>query len=479
MNNLKALNPQNVFKYFEEISNIPHGSGDMDKISLYCVNFAKQNDLRYIADDAKNVIIFKDGTSGYELAEPVILQGHLDMVCQKEENKNIDFENDGIEIIKDGDFLKANGTTLGADNGIALAMILSILESKDLSHPPIEAVFTTDEEIGMIGASKLDVSYLKSKRMINIDAEVGDTVTVSCAGGSDIKASLPFSRKSVNGTKISVSVKGLQGGHSGVEIDKGRINASILMGRILNHIKEHDFDIISINGGTKANAIPVSCTAELVAQSEEMLKDALHDYFSVIKDELKDREENVYLEINAQNTGAFDVLDKTAKEKLIYMLLTTPNGVIDMSKSIKGLVETSLNLGILETKSDTVLFHYALRSNKKSALDFLEQKMLCFGEYNGAKTEKSGRYEPWEYRENSKLRDIYVEEFKKMTGIQPKIEALHAGLECAVFSASIKDLDCIAIGPDMFDVHTTKERLSISSAKTIFELLCVILEKLK
>ncbi|MBR4029931.1 MAG: beta-Ala-His dipeptidase, partial [Clostridia bacterium] len=407
MNDFEALKLQSVFKYFEEISAVPRGSGDMDKISLYCVNFAKQNGLIYIVDDAKNVVIFKDASKGYEKKEPVILQGHLDMVCQKEENKDIDFEKDGIEIIKDGDFLKANGTTLGADNGIAVAMILAILEDDTISHPPIEAVFTTDEEIGMIGASKLDVSALKSKRMINLDAEEGDTVTVSCAGGSDIKVSLPVSRKNVNGTKVCVSVKGLKGGHSGVEIDKGRVNASQLMGRILNHIKELDFDIISVNGGTKANAIPVSCTLELVAQNEEKLVDALHGYFSIIKEELKDREKNIILEVNVENSGNFDVFDKTAREKLCYMLLTVPNGVIDMSKSIDGLVETSLNLGILETKTDSVLFHHALRSNKKTALDFLEDKMMYFAQYNGAIAKKSGRYEPWEYRENSKLREIY------------------------------------------------------------------------
>lgn len=468
----------NVLKIFEEISGIPRGSGNMDKISLYCVNFAMQNGLKYIVDDAKNVVIFKDASKGYEKKEPIILQGHLDMVCQKAENINIDFENDGIEIVKDGNFYKANGTTLGADNGIAVAMILSILADDNLNHPPIEAVLTTDEEIGMIGASKLDVSHLKSKRMINLDAEEGDTVTVSCAGGSDIKISLPFLRRNVNGTKICVSVKGLQGGHSGVEIDKGRINASQLMGRILNHIRDFDFDIVSINGGTKGNAIPVSCTLELVTQNEERLTDALYGYFSLVKEELKDREENVYLEINVGNTRAFEVFDKTTKDKLIYMLLTTPNGIIDMSKSIDGLVETSLNLGILETKADSVLFHYALRSNKKTALDFLESKMIALAQYNGAKAEKSGRYEPWEYKEDSKLREAYIKEYKKITGQNPKTEAIHAGLECAVFSNAIKDLDCIAIGPDMWGVHTTEEKLSISSVQQTYEILCNILKNL-
>ena len=230
MTKLYNLNPSNVFKYFEEICNIPHGSGNMDAISKYCVKFAEKHSLKFIRDDANNVIIFKPATAGYEKSEPVILQGHLDMVCQKTEDSDIDFMNDGLDLYIDGDFVKAKNTTLGADNGIAVAMILAVLESDSLSHPEIQAVFTTDEEIGMIGAGKLDTGILTAKKIINLDAEEDDTVTVSCAGGSDFKAVIPLNRVKKSGTKVTVTLKGLQGGHSGMEIDKGRVNADVLAG---------------------------------------------------------------------------------------------------------------------------------------------------------------------------------------------------------------------------------------------------------
>ena len=219
-----------VFRHFEEICAIPHGSGNMDAISDYCVRFAQENGLRVLTDGAKNVVIFKSGTKGYENAEPIILQGHLDMVCQKREDIAFDFEKAGIKTYTDGDFINAKGTTLGADNGIAVAMLMSVLASHNLAHPPIEAVFTTDEEIGLIGAGKLDMSVLSGKKMINLDSEDPSVLTVSCAGGSEFKLILPFERRLVKGKKIVISLSGLQGGHSGVCIDKGRVNADVLMG---------------------------------------------------------------------------------------------------------------------------------------------------------------------------------------------------------------------------------------------------------
>ena len=250
MEKLKGIKPEKVFRYFEEISAIPRGSGNMEGISAYCMAFAEKLGLRAIKDDANNVVIFKDGTKGYENSEPVILQGHLDMVCQKTEDCNIDFEKDGLDIYIDGDFIKAKGTTLGADNGIAVAMIMAVLESGEIEHPPIEAVFTTDEVIGLIGAGKLDMSVLTGKKMVNLDSEDPSVLTVSCAGGSDFIMKLPFKKIKKNGSRITISLKGLQGGHSGVEIDSGRVNADILMGRILNYaVGVANFDIISVNGG--------------------------------------------------------------------------------------------------------------------------------------------------------------------------------------------------------------------------------------
>ncbi len=478
MEELLNIEPKGVFKYFREICAIPHGSGNMEKISEYCLSFAEENGLKAVCDDARNVIIYKPGTCGYENSAPVILQGHLDMVCQKTEDAEIDFEADGLDIFVDGDFLGARGTTLGADNGIAVAMIMAILSDKNLSHPPIEAVFTTDEEIGMLGASALDMSLLKGKRMINLDSEEEDIVTVSCAGGSDFTTEIPLEYEIADGKKYTLEIKNLKGGHSGVEIDKGRVNADILAGRILNFIdKSFNLYIISINGGNKCNAIPTTSKIEFVV-NDVFFEDNAEKYFDIIRKEISDREEGLVIALTSDGEGEYKTFSKSCKDKLIYMLLMTPNGIIDMSINIEGLVETSLNLGILSTENDRVCFQYALRSNKKTALDFLEDRLMTFVRYNGLNGEISGRYEPWEYRECSPLRDLYAECFDEAFGYRPKIEAIHAGLECSVFASKIEGLDCIAVGPDMSGVHTVKERLSISSTNKIFKLLCNVLGKI-
>lgn len=478
MGKLSQIEPSQVFQYFEKICAIPHGSGNMDAICKYCVRFAEENGLKVIHDDAKNVVIYKPGTKGYENAAPVILQGHIDMVCQKTENAGINFEKDGLDVFVDGDFIKAKDTTLGADNGIAVSMIMAILASKDLAHPPIEAVFTTDEEVGMIGAQSLDTTVLNGQKMINLDAEEADVLTVSCAGGSDLKILLPVCRKVVHGTRVSMRIKGLKGGHSGVEIDKGRINANILAGRILNQAKKTEaFDIIQINGGTKGNAIPFCCSAELVVQDSGAFIRRMENECAVIQKEIHEREEHCLFDFSVGEEGNFDVLDSVTRDRLLYMLLTTPNGIVDMSAAIEGLVETSLNLGILMTESEQIIMQYALRSNKKSALAFLEDKLSAFAAYHGCKTEISGQYQPWEFQNDSPLQKLYIHTFYQKFGRRPQVAAIHAGLECAVFSSKIDNLDCIAIGPDIFGVHTVNEKLSISSTKAIFELLCEFLEK--
>ena len=480
MNNAFEKEAASVFRYFEKICAIPHGSGNMEPLSDYCLRFARENDLQVIRDNAKNVVIYKPGTAGYENAEPIILQGHLDMVCQKKEDAKIDFATDGIETYTDGDFIKAKGTTLGADDGIAVSMIMAVLASRDLPHPPIEAVFTTDEEIGMIGAKKLDCSVLKGRKMINLDSEEAGILTVSCAGGSDFKLFLPIDKTVVHGTKICLEITDLKGGHSGVDIDKHRINADILAGRILNYAKKAaDFHIIKLDGGSKGNAIPFCCKAELVAKDAESFINIMKNYISVVKNEISDREENCSIRLTAEAIGDFEVLNTAARDKLIHLLLTTPNGVVDMSAQIDGLVETSLNLGILTTRENGIVLQYALRSNKASALDFLEDRLTAFASYNGCDSEISCRYEPWEFKKDSPMQRLYADAFSEKFGREPKIAAIHAGLECAVFAQEIEGLDCISIGPDMFDVHTVNERLSISSATETFELLCELLKKCK
>lgn len=480
MPKLSALSPERVFKYFEEICAIPHGSENMKKIADYCITFAKKHSLKAVRDDADNVILFKPATTGYEKAEPVILQGHLDMVCQKDEETKIDFNSDGLEIYTDGDFVKAKGTTLGADNGIAVAMILAILESDNLPHPPIEAVFTTDEEIGMVGALALDMGLLSSKRMINLDAEEDDTVTVSCAGGSDVTVVMPIRRETVTGDEIIITLKGLLGGHSGVEIDKNRVNANILAGRLLNKLNaSEEFDLISIDGGDKGNAIPNKCVIKLCSKAPQKLISIATDYLTVIKKEIADCEPDFVYTIDINENTVCSVVKKSTKDKLIFALLCVHDGIYKMSAEIKGLVESSSNLGILKTEEDRFFLHFTLRSNKKSAIIFLEDRLNTFFKELDAETTTFGHYPPWEYKENSLLQKYFKECYLKQYGKEPKVEAIHAGLECGVFSSAIDGLDCIAMGPQLYDVHTVNEKLSISSTENTFKLLLEILKKCK
>ncbi len=480
MSVLNNLEPKAVFEYFEEISAVPRGSGDTSKIADFCMEFAKKNHLEAVRDSADNVVIFKPASKGYENSEPIILQGHLDMVCQKTEGNPKDFSKDGIDLLIEDGFIKADGTTLGADNGIAAAMIMAILADNTLCHPQIEAVFTSDEEIGMIGAGKLDFGLLSAKRMINLDSEELDVLTVSCAGGADLSTRLSVNRKETLGTKVIITLKGLKSGHSGVDINKYRVNADILAGRLLNHLSLlANFSLISIKGGDKANVIPNQCVIELCAYSPLNLKEIAEDYLILIKDEISAKESSFAFDIDICETKSFSVLDESSLKKLIYILNCVPNGVLDMSAEIEGLVETSLNLGILKTEADSVIFGQALRSNKSSSLKYLEEKLKCFFSVLPAETKASGHYPPWEFKENSSLQALYKNVYRELTGREIKVEAIHAGLECGVFASNIKDFDCIAIGPQLFDVHTVKERLDIQSVAVIYEILLKTLAELR
>lgn len=480
MSVLKNIEPGRVFEIFEDLTRIPRGSGNMEKVADYCFSFAKSNGLEVIRDEANNVIIKKSASNGYEKSAPVVLQGHLDIVCQKSEERNIDFLTQGLEIYVEGDFIKAKGTSLGADNGIAVAIIMAILENKTLNHPKIEAVFTTDEEIGMIGATKLDASLLSGKRMINIDSEELNVVTVSCAGGSDFKAKLNFGRTEMAGSEVKIQLKGLKGGHSGICINMGRQNANVLMGRLLDFMnKNTSYGLISVNGGDKSNAIPCLCEVLVCAENSQEFILKAEEYLKEIKAEIFAREPDFDFEITKGENKTCYVVESRAKQKIIFGLLCCPNGVVEMSAEIENLVETSLNLGVCATAKEEIIFSFALRSNKKSALEFLGEKLKTFFESINFKTEISGFYPPWEYKENSDIRKIYLETFEEKQGCAPKVEAIHAGLECGVFYDKIPDFDCIAIGPDLYDVHTVNERLSISSTQKVYETVVETLEKCK
>ncbi len=480
MSKLSGLKPERVFHYFEQISAVPRGSGNRKGISDFCVAFAKEHHLRYVQDEAYNVVVYKEAAPGYETADTVILQGHLDMVCQKSEGYQIDFEKDALDLYIDGDFVKARGTTLGADNGIAVAMILAILENDALAHPAIEAVFTSDEEIGMLGAIELDSALLSGKKMINLDSEEQDVLTVSCAGGSDLTMRAPIDKKTACGTKVELKIFDLKGGHSGVEIGSGRVNAAMLMGRVLNHLqKKINFSLIDISSGTKVNAIPRTCHVALVTENPQAFLEEAEAYLTLIQKEIATREPDFAFSVELGEAEDFLAVDDGVQKKLLNVLLCAPFGVVEMSADISGLVETSLNLGILKIEKETLCLQFSLRSNKQTALDFLEEKMLGLADALGFVAETSGHYPPWEYKENSVLRDLYRKVYFETFGQEVKVEAIHAGLECAVFASNIPELDCIAVGPQMYDVHTDGERLSISSTEAVFSLLKKLLKALK
>lgn len=471
-------NAEKVFYYFEKLSAIPRGSGNMKGISDFCEDFAKQFNLKYIRDTADNIVIFKNASDKSENTEPIILQGHLDMVCQKKDGFEIDFSHNGIKIYRDGDFIKADGTTLGADNGIAVAYILAVLASDDISHPPIEAIFTTDEEIGLIGANALDTSVLKSRRMINLDSEAEDVLTVSCAGGRDVVFKLPITRENSNGVKISIGVKGLAGGHSGAEIHKNRVNANKLMGEFLVELKsKSEFKIISVNGGSKSNAIPATCVCEICVQNKDGILQNIRSFENSHKSKIQKNEPNFYIETVIGDNASYDCLSENSTQKITDILSTAPDGVIKMSEEIEDLVETSLNLGILSTETSSIKFHFSLRSNKERELEILTDKILNIGKAIDAETETFGFYPPWEFNPVSPLRELYKNCYRSLNGKEIKVEAIHAGLECAVFSSGIKNLDCISVGPDMHNVHTPNEELNIPSAVRTFNLILNVLEE--
>lgn len=477
MSLLDKLEPKSVFAFFEKMCAIPHGSENVDAISDWLVDFAKTRNLKYIQDEAKNVIIFKAASKGYENAPVVILQGHMDMVCEEAPDCEKNMEREGLDLLIDGDFLTADGTTLGGDDGIAVAMVLSILDS-DLPAPAIEAVFTTDEETGMNGAMSIDTSVLKGKTMINIDSEDEGVFTVSCAGGNRAHCRLPVERECCNSKAFRITVKGLTGGHSGIEINKGGANANTLLARLLFSLSQRTgIRLSSINGGKKDNAIPIVSEAVIFAEDEALMKEICSALEKEYKNEyaVSDPE----LEVVIESAEADTALDKASFDKVLCMLNNLPNGIYAMSQDVEGLVQTSLNLGILETTETSVNASYCVRSSIESQKRMLDEKIICLMNQLGGYTEIVEDYPGWQYQKESRIRDLMAEVYEEQSGKKPKIEAIHAGVECGLFSGKIKDLDCISIGPDLFDVHTFNERLSIPSTGRTYALIVETLKRMK
>lgn len=484
---LSSLEPHKVFEYFEEICSIPHGSSNTKKISDYLVTFAREHDLRYIKDQSNNVIIFKDGTPGYEASAPVMLQGHMDMVCEKDKDCNIDFERDGLELVLNDGIISANGTTLGGDDGIAVAYALAILDSSDIPHPPLEAVFTVDEEIGMLGAAAIDCSPLKSKIMLNLDSEDEGYLLVSCAGGVTAASHIPVSFiPAADKTLMSINISGLLGGHSGVEIDKNRANANILFGRILYTLnKKLSFNLVSIEGGLKDNAIVKTAVAVIAVNESDIqtVKDCVSHMEYLFKHEyvVSDPDIKITAEItdSSSEAAANDMMDNISTNRVIAALVNMPYGIQGMSSNIEGLVESSLNLGILKTTDTEVVLSYCVRSNIASRKQEMLDKITSLTELLSGYVTLTGDYPAWEYRQDSPLRDLMKDIFTEQYGREPVIQALHAGVECGLFAGKIPDLDCVSFGPDMKDIHTTNESMDVESVKRTWEYTLEILKRLK
>ncbi|SES99304.1 aminoacyl-histidine dipeptidase [[Clostridium] polysaccharolyticum] len=470
---LDKIDYKKVFSYFEEISNIPRGSKNNREISDFLLAFGKENGLECYQDEALNVILIKEATPGLENVPAIMIQGHMDMVCEKESETEHDFFKEGLELAVEGDYVYAKGTTLGGDDGIALAMAMSILTDKELAHPRLEAVFTTDEEIGMDGAAVLDTSKLRSKYLINIDSEVEGILTVGCAGGMTSTLTLPLERSSASGVRAKISIKGLQGGHSGIEVTKNRTNGNMLLGRLLSTLKKKvDFQVITLWGGLKDNAIPRESFGELLLDSAnvEVFKAAVKELAAVYGKELASSEPMLAIELELdKDVKEYPVLTKNTFDKVLAILLFTPNGIQAMSSDIDGLVESSLNLGIFKMGDDEAVFSYSVRSSKSAYKDFMSDKLEILVTMLGGTYNVHGVYPAWELMRESKLTEICKKVYREQYGEEMVVEVIHAGLECGILSSKMKELDIVSIGPNMLDIHTPSERMSISSVKRVYD----------
>ena len=479
---LENCEPKRVFHYFEEICKIPHGSGNTRQISDYLVQFAKNHDLKYIQDEMNNVVIYKPGTAGYENAPTVIVQGHMDMVCEKRPDVDHDFTKDGLNLSVEGDYVSANGTTLGGDDGIAVAYGLALLESDTIAHPPLEVFITVDEEIGLLGAVGFDCSVLKGRRFINLDSEAEGSLWISCAGGLSGISHIPVTRLEAKGEKLTVKISGLMGGHSGAEIDKNRANANSLLGKFLHGLDaKAGYELISVQGGQKDNAITRESIAELLTVKEnvEAVKEYAASMQTAWREEYTGTDEGITVTVTEEGEQDAKVLHPTSKEKVVFFLVNVPYGVQKMSGTIKGLVETSTNIGILKTSENEVLGSSSIRSSVETARDALSDKIEYLTEFLSGEYERQGVYPAWEYRKDSPLCDKMVEVYEEMYGQKPNVVAIHAGLECGLFYKKMEGLDCVSLGPDMKDIHTSEEVLSISSTERVWKYLVKVLGALK
>ncbi|MCM2284411.1 MAG: aminoacyl-histidine dipeptidase [Desulfobacula sp.] len=478
---VQKLNPEPVFHYFEELTKIPRCSGNEKQVSDYLVHFAKEKKLDVFQDKALNIIIKKPGTAGYETSPPVIIQGHMDMVCEKSEKSGHDFFKDPISLKIDGDFLRATGTTLGADNGIGVAYGMAILDSEDIPHPPVELLVTTEEETGMYGAAALKAEHLTGKTLLNIDAEEEGFFFVSCAGGLILTSEFDTDWEESSGKGLCIKISGLKGGHSGLEIIRQRANAIALLGRILDAArKAGDFQIVAVSGGSKHNAIAGKAQVTVAADvlTLKKIKAAVMDLFREMKKEFAAVDPDLKLSVASVDSVATQ-LDRVSTERLIDFLLIVPDGVQSMSKDLEDLVESSLNLGVLEQSEKSIKIIISVRSSVDSILEEITRGLESLAKRVNAKSSRSGEYPAWQYEADSRIRDLCLSVYKETFGRDAQIRAIHAGLECGLLKEKLPDTGMISFGPNLYNVHTPDEYLSISSTANMWVFLKAVLAKLK
>ena len=467
--------PTSLFRFFEAICAIPHGSGNEKAIADYIEDFAKREGLEYTRDSVNNVFIKKPATPGREDEPAIMLQAHTDMVCEKNADTVHDFLTDPLDLYVEDGWLRARGTTLGADDGIGVAIMLALLLGASVkSHPALECLFTVSEETGMDGVMNFDFSQVSARRLINLDAAEVDTIIAGCAGG--VRCRVAFELEQVKNTREAIEIKicGLAGGHSGENIKDGRGNANKLMGRLLSQLG--DISLVSINGGGKTNAIPRECIATVALDNIDEAKALISKYEAEIKNELAAFDAG--FEIKVTELGTPDkAFSKEDTRRVISFVQCVANGVLKMSNKINGLVEYSRNLGVITTNGGKIELSFLARSGINAQLDDSCREIEALAKLCGAEVAYDERYGGWDFAEKSPLRERYAAAYREIVGKDPKIESIHAGLECGFIIDNIPDMDIISVGPNEVDIHSPDERLELASVELIWKIIEKTLSK--
>ncbi|MCL2373328.1 MAG: aminoacyl-histidine dipeptidase [Defluviitaleaceae bacterium] len=471
---LANYEPKAVLAHFEAISQIPRGSGNEKAVSDFIAAWAKNLGLKTVQDDWNNLIIYKPATPGNEAKTTVMLQAHLDMVCEKNAGVEFDFLNDPLDLYVDGDLIRARGTTLGGDNGIGVALAMAVLEATGISHPAIEVVLTVDEEAGMTGAKNIDASLLSAGKMINLDSGHENYFTMGCASGTTAEFFLPASWETATAQGYKLNVKGLKGGHSGIDITDDRGNAIRIMAQVLSNLKEAGVKIASIQGGMKVNAIPRE--AEAVITLDAAPDAILEKYRETLKQQFRAGDPGIQL--TWEKATPEKTMSATNTNNLISSLLLLPLGVISMSLEIEGLPNASSNIGVIETRPDGVMVYIMPRGAAGLYNAQTEAVIKAVAGFVGANVSFSSRSPAWPYNPDSPMLKVAIEAYKNVFNRDPQVTATHGGLECGIFVDMLPGLDAIAFGPDTHDVHTPDESMSISSVGRVWVWLQKLLGEL-